>query len=91
VGIEMSVDKKMYQALSCVHKLLNSRHDPLTAKKLDLIMSQLDKHFTPFEVTKEMIDQLRKETGEGIMACKEALVATRGLHFEAKEWLRSNY
>lgn len=38
-------------------------------------------------ITKEMVMRLRKETGEGIMSCKKALVKCEGDFEKAKGYL----
>lgn len=41
-----------------------------------------------YPITSEMVQQLREKTGEGMMACKKALVYTEGDMDEAVDHLR---
>lgn len=43
---------------------------------------------TPFEITAEMVKELREQTGEGMMACKNVLINCKGDMVKAKEYLR---
>lgn len=44
----------------------------------------------PVEITSDMVLELRAATGEGLMACKKALVKSRGSMVKAKEIMRCN-
>ena len=42
----------------------------------------------PFELTVKMVRELQQVSGEGLMACKKALVASRGDMAAARDYLR---
>lgn len=79
----------MYAAIKSIHKILRE-HDPIEKMNLDLIVKKLDEEFKPVVVTAEMVRELRYKTGYDLARCKRALVESKGLMFEASEYLRRN-
>ena len=56
--------------------------------ELDAMINELNK--PPAEITAEMVKRLREQTGEGLMASKQALVRFKGNFEQAKDYLRTS-
>lgn len=57
-------------------------------KELANLMVELNK--PPASITAEDVKRLREHTGEGMMACKKALVVSKGNFADAVEYLRKS-
>lgn len=83
---EFETIDKMYRVMSMLvrqYKADNSRtqnHSTICKEWKDVEDSirELRRSFTPVTITAEQVRSLRESTGEGLMACKKALLAARG-------------
>ena len=73
----------IYSVRPHTHSLINpSTHPPLTPNHLEHRKKNMA------EITAKMVQELRRQTGAGMMDCKKALGETEGDLTKASEWLR---
>lgn len=82
--------KQMYLTIQALSVVVLESHGGVSeaTQNLEHQIAVLEEMFKPFEVNAEMVKHLREITGEGMMACKKALIHTRGNVHEAVLWLR---
>lgn len=83
----MKITPLEYKALQVVAGLLD-RFDPECAVEVRKKLDTISDHYKPITITREMVQALRNQTGEGIMACNKALRHSNGDMDKAKEFLR---
>lgn len=88
-------DEKFMQ----LHKALRAMSDVIlefhtgsseSTQKLELEMYKLDELMKGVDVTVDMVRDLRNLTGEGMMACRKALIQARGDEEKAVDYLRTS-
>lgn len=81
------VSFEMYNAMKIMARVM-TKYDPECAVELNSEIEKLSVHFQNVEITAEMVHDLRLLTGEGMMACKKALVHSKGVIVDAVEYIR---
>lgn len=95
--MNLELINKMYDTISAMGVVLNevssyNCHGRAEMNKswteLNNMVKDLNKPHV--QVTAEMVRRLREQTGEGLMACKKALVASHGHYDKAVDYLRTS-
>lgn len=96
-NMNIELINKMYETISAMGVVINevasyNCHGRAKMNKswteLNNMVKELNK--PPVEITAKMVRDLREHTGEGLMACKKALVASHGHYDKALEHLRTS-
>lgn len=95
--MNLELINKMYETISAMGAVLNevSSYNCHGREKMNKSWTELgrmvkDLNKPHVEITAEMVKRLREQTGEGLMACKKALVASHGYYDKALEHLRTS-
>jgi 3-deoxy-D-arabino-heptulosonate 7-phosphate (DAHP) synthase class II len=92
----IAIINKMHETISSMGVVINQVSDYNCPgrnemnkrwNELERMMKELNK--PPVIITAGMVNDLRAKTGEGVIACKKALVASNGDHDKATEYLRN--
>ena len=95
-NMNIELINKMYETISAMGVVINevasyNCHGRAKMNKswteLNNMVKELNK--PPVIITAGMVNDLRVKTGEGVIACKKALVASNGDHDKATEYLRN--
>lgn len=91
MSIQNDQIQQMYKALLAMREMLFEAHGGCSEARqaVEYQMSQLDELFKPVEITSDMVKELRKQTGEGMMCCLKALRQARGNLTFAADIMRS--
>jgi hypothetical protein len=93
----IAIINKMHESISAMGVVLNQVADYKCPgrnemnkrwNELERMMKELNR--PPVEITAKMVRDLHGHTGEGLMACKKALVASHGHYDKALEHLRTS-
>lgn len=95
--MNLELINKMYETISAMGVVLNevSSYNCHGRAKMNKSWTELnnmvkDLNKPRVEITAEMVKRLREQTGEGLMACKKALVASHGYYDKAVDYLRTS-
>jgi hypothetical protein len=83
---------QLHKALRAMSEVILEFHTGVSeaTQNLELEMQNLDALMAPVEITAAMVLELRQRTGDGMIACKKALVHSDGNMIKAVDYLRNS-
>ena len=83
--------RQMLQTIQALSAVALESHGGVSeaTQNLEYQLAVLEELFEPYDITAEMVKELRIATGEGMMCCKSALTQAKGDKLRAVEILRN--